>query len=95
MLSQEKKRLAKVIGSAELRDIIIGDGEGEVSLRKLRMTMMRLPRRYQPKDVNALDKRLKALNAPPPDAQGRHPQEHAPAEGPVPLQPRPVALSRP
>jgi len=81
MLSQEKKRLSKVIGSAEMRDIIIGDGDGEVPLRKLRMTMMRLPRTLQPKDVNALDKRLKALNARPQMPKGAIPKNMRPPKG--------------
>ena len=40
---QEKRRLAKVIGSAPLYDFILGHDEGEVPLRKLRMELMRLP----------------------------------------------------
>ena len=44
LIGQERKRLAKVIGSADLRDFMIGNDEGEVPIRKLRMTLMRLPR---------------------------------------------------
>jgi hypothetical protein len=63
LLGQEKRRLAKVIGSTEMRDIIIGDDEGLVPLDKLRSTLMRLPRTVSAKDVNTLDTRLKALAA--------------------------------
>ena len=41
LIGHERKRLTKVIGSADLRDIIIGHGEGQVPLRKLRMTLLR------------------------------------------------------
>ena len=44
LIDQERKRLTKVIGSADLRDFIIGNGEGQVPLSKLRMTLDALPR---------------------------------------------------
>src|SRR6185437_5093622 len=54
LLGQEKRRLSKVIGTAPLYDYMIGTGEGELSIRKLRTTLMRLPRNLTGKDVNAL-----------------------------------------
>ena len=42
LIGQEKRRLAKVIGSAPLYDYVIGNGEGELPLRKMRMTLVRL-----------------------------------------------------
>jgi hypothetical protein len=81
LINQERKRLAKVIGSAELRDFTIGDGEGEVPIRKLRSTLMRLPRTLASKDVNALDKRLKALSARPQLPKGAIPKNMRPPKG--------------
>jgi hypothetical protein len=81
LINQERKRLTKVIGSAELRDFIIGDGEGEVPIRKLRTTLMRLPRTLAPKDINALDKRLKALSARPQLPKGAIPKNMRPPKG--------------
>ncbi len=75
---RRRKRLSKVIGSADLRDFMIGNGEGEVPIRKLRMTLMRLPRTLGPKDVNALDKRLKALSARPQLPKGAIPKNMRP-----------------
>jgi hypothetical protein len=63
LIGQEKRRLAKVIGSAPMTEIVIGDGEGEVPLRKLRVHLMKLPRVIAGGDVNALSVRLKALTA--------------------------------
>ena len=57
---------------------MIGNGEGEVPLQKLRTTLMRLPRTLAPKDVNALDKRLKALNARPQMPKGAIPKNMRP-----------------
>jgi hypothetical protein len=78
LIAQERKRLAKVIGSADLRDFMIGNDEGEVPIRKLRMTLMKLPRTLGPKDVNALDKRLKALSARPQLPKGAIPKNMRP-----------------
>jgi hypothetical protein len=81
LIGQEKRRLAKVIGSADMRDIIIGDGEGEVPLAKLRMTMTRLPRTTAGKDVNALAVRLKALTSRPQMPKGAIPKNMRPQGG--------------
>jgi hypothetical protein len=78
LLGQEKRRLAKVIGSAEMRDFIIGDGEGQVPLNKLRNTLTRLPRTVSAKEVNALDQRLKALTARPQMPKGQIPKNMRP-----------------
>ena len=81
LVNQERKRLAKVVGSAEIRDIMIGRGEGEVPIQKLRTTLVRLPRTLTPRDVNALDKRLKALNARPQLPKGAIPKNMRPPKG--------------
>src|SRR5436190_2722772 len=81
LVSQEKKRLAKVIGSADMRDFMIGKGEGEVPLTKLRSTLMRLPRTLAGKEVNALDRRLKALTARPQMPKGAIPKNMRPPKG--------------
>jgi hypothetical protein len=81
LITQEKRRLAKVIGSADLRDYIIGTGEGQLPLPKLRTTLMKLPRTITGKDVNALDKRLTALSARPQMPKGAIPKNMRPPKG--------------
>jgi hypothetical protein len=78
LLGQEKKRLSKVIGSADLRDFIVGNGEGEVPIAKLRNTLMKLPRTITGREVNALDARLKALTARPQMPKGAIPKSMRP-----------------
>jgi hypothetical protein len=78
LMGQEKRRLSKVIGSAPMYDYLIGQGEGELSIRKLRTTVMRLPRNLTGKDVNALDKRLGALMARPQMPKGAIPKNMRP-----------------
>src|SRR5690242_12722095 len=81
LLGQEKKRLSKVIGNAPIYDWIIGSEEGQLNIRKLRTTLMRLPRNLTGKDVNALDKRLGALMARPQMPKGAIPKNMRPARG--------------
>jgi hypothetical protein len=61
LLGAEVRRVKRVIGEAPLHDIIVGNGPGEVPLQKLQNTLMRLPRALKKDQVNALDRRLKAL----------------------------------
>ena len=81
LLGQEKKRLSKVIGNAPLYDYVIGPDEGQLPVKKLRSTMMRLPRNLTGKDVNSLDKRLGALMARPQMPKGAIPKNMRPAKG--------------
>jgi hypothetical protein len=82
LLGQEKRRLAKVIGTADLRDYIIGNDEGQIPLAKLRVTLMKLPRTINGKEVNALDTRLKALTARPQMPKGAIPKNMRPQNMP-------------
>jgi hypothetical protein len=81
LLGQEKRRLSKVIGNAPLYDYMIGPDDGELSIRKLRTTIMKLPRNLTGKDVNALDKRLAALMARPQMPKGAIPKNMRPSKG--------------
>ena len=81
LLGQEKRRLAKVIGSAELHDVVIGHDEDQVPISKLRVTLMKLPRSLSGKEVNALDLRLKALTARPQMPKGAIPKNMRPPKG--------------
>ena len=81
LIAGERKRLSKVIGSADMRDFMIGRGDGQIPLPKLRMTLMKLPRTLAGKEVNALDKRLKALTARPQMPKGAIPKNMRPSKG--------------
>jgi hypothetical protein len=82
MLGQEKRRLAKVIGSTDLHDFVIGNEEGQVPIAKLRTTLMKLPRTITGKEVNALETRLKALSARPQMPRGAIPKNMRPQNMP-------------
>ena len=61
LLAQEKKRVARVVGDTPIYDVILGDDEGEVSIRKLNNHLVKLPRNLTQSQVNALEKRMAAL----------------------------------
>ncbi|HEY9474507.1 MAG TPA: DUF4191 domain-containing protein [Mycobacteriales bacterium] len=61
LLAQEKRRVARVAGDAPIYDIIVGEDEDEVSLRRLSNYFMKLPRNLTPAQVDALEKRMAAL----------------------------------
>ena len=45
-----------------MHEILVGDGDGQVPLRKLSRTVMKLPRALRPAEVTDLNFRLKALD---------------------------------
>ncbi|MGY2079506.1 DUF4191 domain-containing protein [Modestobacter sp. SYSU DS0657] len=61
LIAQEKRRMAKVVGDTPIYDVVVGDGEGEVPLKKLSAHVMKLPRNLSGAEVNALSKRMSAL----------------------------------
>ncbi|NUT33678.1 MAG: DUF4191 domain-containing protein [Hamadaea sp.] len=82
MLSEQKRRMAKVIGSTPLYDLVVGNDEGQIPLRKLRGHMMRkLPRNLAGKEINSLDRALTALTAKPQMPKGGLPKEFRPPKG--------------
>jgi hypothetical protein len=61
LLAQEKKRVARIAGDTPIYDVVLGDEEGQVSIRKLNNHLVKLPRNLNQQQVNALEKRLAAL----------------------------------
>jgi hypothetical protein len=61
LLAQEKKKVARVVGDTPIYDIVVGDDEGQVPLRKLSNHVMKLPRNLTAGEVNSLGRRMSAL----------------------------------
>ena len=61
LLVTEKKRLARFVGDVPVYDLLVGDADGEAALRALEKHFAKLPRNVKPKDVNILDRKLKAM----------------------------------
>ncbi|MFE1909266.1 DUF4191 domain-containing protein [Streptomyces gardneri] len=61
LLAAEKKRMNRVVVDVPVHDLIVGDGEGQVQLKKLRTTMLKLPRVLTGPQVTAANDRLRAM----------------------------------
>ena len=64
LIAQEKKKVARVVGDTPIYDLVVGDEEGQVPLRKLSTHVMKLPRNLSAAEVNSLGRRLSALGGP-------------------------------
>jgi hypothetical protein len=74
LVATEKKRLSRFLSSdVPVYDILVGDGDGQVPLRRLEKHLLKLPRNLKPKAVNELDRRLKPLTASVPIPKGPMP----------------------
>lgn len=61
LLGQEKKRVARLVGETPIYEIVVGNEEGQVPLRKLQTHIMKLPRNIGPAQIDSLENRLAAL----------------------------------
>ncbi|MFD9215908.1 DUF4191 domain-containing protein [Streptomyces sp. NPDC087659] len=61
LLAAEKKRMARVAVDAPVHDIVVGNDEGQVPLKKLRTTMTKLPRVLTGPQVTQTNDRLRAM----------------------------------
>src|SRR2546429_49383 len=61
LLAQEKKRVARVVGDTPIYDLIVGNEEDQVPLRRLQQRIMKLPNNLKPAQIDTLEKRLSAL----------------------------------
>lgn len=61
MIAVEKKKLARFVGDVPVYDFQVGDDENQIPLRRIEKHFAKLPRNIKPKDVNVLDRKLKAM----------------------------------
>lgn len=62
LLKSESRKMRRVVGDdAEVHTVIVGTDEDEVELRKLRMHVMKLPRKIKKRQVGDLERRVSAL----------------------------------
>lgn len=63
LLAQEKKRIARLIGNIPIYDVVVGNEDGEVPLRKLQSHLAKLPRNITAKQMDVVESRLAALGS--------------------------------
>ena len=78
LLAKERRRVMRAAGDVPVTEVIVGDGEGMVSLKQLTLHMARLPRAIKPREVGPLDRKMSALKA----------QEPPLPKGPMPRAPK-------
>jgi hypothetical protein len=61
LLAAEKRKMNRVVSDVPVHDLIVGNDEGQVPLKKLRTTMLKLPRVMQGSQITATNDRLRAL----------------------------------
>jgi hypothetical protein len=64
LIAGEKKKIARVVGDTPIYDVVVGEEEGQVPLRKLSTHVMKLPRNLSAAEVNTLGRRMAALGGP-------------------------------
>lgn len=77
MMAQERKRLARILGKTPIYDVVVGEEDGQVPIKKLQNHMMRLPRNVKKNEVDALNSRVESIS------RLRNPQNAMP-KGPLP-----------
>lgn len=65
LLAQERKRHARVALDVPVHEVVVGDGEGEVPLRKLTKHVGKLEKKITPGQVTEVISRLRALRTQP------------------------------
>jgi hypothetical protein len=73
LVVNEKRKLARIVGDTPVYDVVVGDGEGQLTLRALERHLMKLPRNIKPARVNELDRKLKAMGSKLPIPKGPMP----------------------
>jgi len=63
LLAQEKKRTARVVGATPIYDVIVGNEEDQIPLKKLQRHLMKLPRNINTKQMDSVEARLSALGS--------------------------------
>ena len=61
MLQDERKKSERYAPGAPITEIIVGDGEGQVPLRKLQKRLAKLPKKLTAHQMRELRARLKAV----------------------------------
>jgi hypothetical protein len=84
LLAKERKRLTRVVGDTAITPLVVGDGDGAVSLKKLQVTITKLPRELKKTEVPKLERKLKPLDRGMPIPKGIDPMAASSRKRPKP-----------
>jgi hypothetical protein len=63
LLANERRRHERVAADTPIHEIVVGDGEGQVPLRKLARHLQKMKRQVKPAEMTDILNRLKAIDA--------------------------------
>lgn len=63
LVAQEKKRTARVAGAMPIYEVVVGNDEGQIPLRRLQRHLMKLPRNISVKEMDSMETRLASLGS--------------------------------
>jgi uncharacterized protein DUF4191 len=84
LMSAEKKKIARIAYAVPISEVQVGNEKGQIPVRQLQRTLMKMPRTLKPRAVSDLNNRLKAL-----PASLQAPRGPMPRAGRMPRPPRP------
>jgi hypothetical protein len=84
LLTAEKKKIGRIAYAVPITELQVGDEKGQIPVRQLQRTLMKMPRTLKPAAVNDLNSRLKAL-----PSSLQVPRGPMPRTGRMPKPPRP------
>jgi hypothetical protein len=61
MMASEKRKMSRVVGDVPVIDIIVGDDEGQIPLKKLQLHLTRMPKTLPASQVTQINDRLRAM----------------------------------
>ncbi|MCT9079153.1 DUF4191 domain-containing protein [Streptomyces fulvoviolaceus] len=61
LLAAEKRKMNRIVADVPVHDLLVGAGEDQIELKKLRTTMLKLPRVLNGPQVTATNDRLRAM----------------------------------
>ncbi|WP_330457368.1 DUF4191 domain-containing protein [Streptomyces sp. NBC_00820] len=61
LLAAEKKKMNRIVTDVPVHDVIVGTGDGQIALKKLRTTMLKYPRVLTGPQVTTTNDRLRAM----------------------------------
>lgn len=84
LLAKERKRMSRAVGEVTVTTVVVGDRDGEVPLRKLQVTLTKLPRELKKGEVPRLERKLRPLDRDLPIPKGVDPMAAANRRRPKP-----------
>jgi hypothetical protein len=64
LMIDQKRRIGRVAPETPIYDVLVGDADGQVPIRKLQQHLVKLPRNLKKTEINGVEARMKALGGP-------------------------------